>query len=72
MLVSVSEMKPQWYCTDGIPYDRMWLDDKMWIPLMLRGAKFSGYFKFEGHDKILEHTLTEVDDVSCLKAQTKV
>mgnify|MGYP002280288456 FL=1 len=42
----------------------MWPDDELWFPLMLRGKSFSGYFKFEGMDTIVDYTLSEVDAVS--------
>ncbi|KAL3876432.1 hypothetical protein ACJMK2_034281 [Sinanodonta woodiana] len=58
-----SEMKPQWYDIDSIPFDKMWPDDKWWFPLLLKGSKFSGYFLFEGHDDVLNYTLEEVDSL---------
>ncbi|KAK3612436.1 hypothetical protein CHS0354_032046 [Potamilus streckersoni] len=59
-----SEMKPQWYDIDSIPFDKMWPDDKWWFPLLLKGSKFSGYFLFEGHDDVLNYTLEEVDSLN--------
>ena len=49
------------YTVDNIPYSEMWPDDKYWFPLFLKCSKFSGYFKFQGHDDILEHKLEEVN-----------
>ena len=60
----ISEMMPQWYSIASIPYKNMWPDDELWFPLMLRGKSFSGYFKFEGMDTIVDYTLSEVDAVS--------
>ncbi|XP_056117646.1 oxidized purine nucleoside triphosphate hydrolase [Rhinichthys klamathensis goyatoka] len=57
------EMRPQWFDTDKIPFSQMWADDVQWFPLMLQKKKFLGYFKFHGHDVIVEHKLEEVDDV---------
>ncbi|KAK7174489.1 hypothetical protein R3I93_001643 [Phoxinus phoxinus] len=57
------EMRPQWFDTDKIPFSQMWADDVQWFPLMLEKKKFLGYFKFLGHDVIVEHKLEEVDDV---------
>ncbi|KAG1968554.1 7,8-dihydro-8-oxoguanine triphosphatase isoform X2 [Pimephales promelas] len=57
------EMRPQWFDTDKIPFSQMWADDVLWFPLMLQKKKFLGYFKFHGHDVIVEHKLEEVDDV---------
>jgi 8-oxo-dGTP diphosphatase/2-hydroxy-dATP diphosphatase len=54
------EMKPEWFSTDSIPFDRMWPDDVYWFPLMLQGKKFKAYFLFEGHNKILEKKIEEV------------
>ncbi|XP_018410940.1 PREDICTED: 7,8-dihydro-8-oxoguanine triphosphatase-like [Nanorana parkeri] len=57
------EMRPQWFPLEKIPFDSMWPDDSIWFPLFLQKKKFQGYFKFEGHDKILSHTLQEVEDI---------
>ncbi|XP_069691002.1 oxidized purine nucleoside triphosphate hydrolase-like [Periplaneta americana] len=57
------EMKPQWFSTDEIPYEKMWPDDRFWYPLYLKGNKFKGYFLYQGFDTILKHTLNEVDDL---------
>ncbi|CAM4349874.1 unnamed protein product [Leuciscus chuanchicus] len=57
------EMRPQWFDTDKIPFSQMWADDVQWFPLMLQKKKFLGYFKFHGHDVIVEHKLEEVNDV---------
>ncbi|XP_013408505.1 7,8-dihydro-8-oxoguanine triphosphatase [Lingula anatina] len=55
------EMRPQWYNIHSIPFNDMWPDDKYWFPIFLKGAKFSGYFKFEGHNNILKTELKEVE-----------
>ena len=51
------EMMPQWFATDQIPFADMWPDDELWFPMLINGDKFEGYFKFEGHNKILDYTL---------------
>lgn len=50
-------MRPKWFPISEVPFDDMWPDDILWFPLMLKGQKFSGYFKFKGHSEILEYTL---------------
>uniref|UniRef100_V9LD01 Oxidized purine nucleoside triphosphate hydrolase n=1 Tax=Callorhinchus milii TaxID=7868 RepID=V9LD01_CALMI len=57
------EMRPQWFDLDAIPFDRMWPDDIYWFPLLLQKKKFQGYFKFQGHDTILDYTLQEVEEL---------
>lgn len=61
--VCVLEMRPQWFDIDKIPYGEMWADDIIWFPLMLQKKKFLGYFKFQGHDVILEQKLKEVAEL---------
>ncbi|MFH1325549.1 MAG: 8-oxo-dGTP diphosphatase [archaeon] len=57
------EMKPQWFSLDEIPFEKMWPDDKFWLPLFLKEKKFRGDFLFQGFDKILEHELAEVGEI---------
>ncbi len=47
------EAKPVWFDIDAIPYDRMWADDELWIPLMLKNVPFVGKFVFDD-DKMLD------------------
>ena len=42
------EARPAWFPRDQIPYDRMWADDRHWLPLLLRGAPFTARFLFAG------------------------
>jgi len=41
------EAKPLWVTEDKIPYEQMWADDRLWIPLMLAGKNFDGRFLFD-------------------------
>ena len=41
------EADPFWVNLNKIPYDDMWEDDKIWLPLFLRGEKFIGVFVFD-------------------------
>lgn len=47
-----NEALPLWAPIDEIPFDKMWADDREWIPLMLARKKFKGKFLFDG-DKML-------------------
>ena len=42
------EATPLWADLASIPYGRMWEDDAVWLPLLLRGQPFSGRFVFDG------------------------
>ncbi|XP_013792352.1 7,8-dihydro-8-oxoguanine triphosphatase-like [Limulus polyphemus] len=57
------KMKPQWYPITSVPFDKMWADDKLWFPLLLESKKFHGYFKFQGHETILDYQLKEVSSL---------
>ncbi len=50
------EARPLWVPLDKIPYDRMWEDDGIWIPMMLRGERFQGRWIFDG-DRMLDYEL---------------
>ena len=54
-----TEMRPQWFEHPDIPFPTMWPDDHLWFPYLLSKRYFDAFFKFEGHDKILEYTITE-------------
>ena len=54
-LTETDEAAPFWCAESDIPYDRMWADDRLWIPLMLEGRHFDAQFVFDG-DRMLWHT----------------
>lgn len=41
------EMKPEWFDIQSIPYDKMFPDDKYWLPLILEGRKIKACFDFD-------------------------
>ncbi len=47
-LVETDEALPTWMPLDSIPYHEMWADDVHWLPGMLAGGNFTGYFHFDG------------------------
>ncbi len=51
-----AEAVPLWTRLDRIPYDEMWADDILWLPLLLQGKCFSGRFVFDG-DRMLDQVV---------------
>jgi 8-oxo-dGTP diphosphatase len=54
------EAVPMWTPVGAIPYDEMWQDDVLWMPLLLEGCRFRGRFVFD-EDRML-HDEIEVED----------
>ncbi len=55
-----AEATPVWFEIDRIPYDEMWADNVLWLPMLLQGKRFFGRFIFDG-DAMLDHTIHELD-----------
>ena len=47
------EMSPKWFDINNIPYDKMFPDDKYWLPLILQGKKVKAYFDFDENWNII-------------------
>jgi ADP-ribose pyrophosphatase YjhB (NUDIX family) len=63
-LKETEEMKPQWFNIEEIPYDKMWEDDKHWLPLLLENKKFIGNFNFNKEGKISDYKLNQVSSLN--------
>ncbi|MEK0449920.1 MAG: hypothetical protein RL088_2188 [Verrucomicrobiota bacterium] len=50
--VETDEAAPLWFDFDKVPYGEMWEDDQHWLPNVLAGASFDGWFVFDG-DRML-------------------
>ncbi len=50
------EADPFWCPVDEIPYERMWEDDRYWLPLALEGKPFRAFFAFDG-DRMLSRRI---------------
>jgi 8-oxo-dGTP diphosphatase len=61
--VETDEAFPLWFDVDAIPFDEMWEDDRYWLPLVLEGRRFSGYWIFDG-DRMVDYRLDLLDWVS--------
>ena len=57
------EGKPKWFHVSHIPYDEMWEDDKLWLPLLLEGKSFFGDFYFkDNYEKLVSHRIHQIAD----------
>jgi len=45
--VSSEEAEPTWFNISKIPYDQMWGDDRVWLPLLLNDVNFMSVFLFD-------------------------
>ena len=52
----IDEAAPLWADLDALPFDEMWADDRVWLPHLVAGRRFSGRFVFDG-DSMLDHVL---------------
>jgi 8-oxo-dGTP diphosphatase len=59
-LIETDEATPIWFESDAIPYKEMWEDDQYWLPEMLLGRRFAGWFEFDG-DKMLSKEVRWLD-----------
>jgi len=52
--VETDEATPFFSPVELIPYEKMWADDALWLPLLLAGERFRGRFVFD-RDTMLDH-----------------
>ncbi|MBE5734913.1 MAG: 8-oxo-dGTP diphosphatase [Clostridiales bacterium] len=51
------EMKPYWYGLNSIPYDKMFVDDKYWLPHVLDNHFVTAEFDFDEHFNIINSNI---------------
>lgn len=54
------EMKPEWFDIENIPYDKMFPDDKYWMPFILEGRKIKGFFEFDENWNLLTYDINDL------------
>jgi 8-oxo-dGTP diphosphatase len=50
------EADPLWTRLNQIPYDQMWEDDRLWLPMLVRGERFQTRWIFDG-DRMLDYAI---------------
>ena len=53
-LVESEEMRPEWFKVENLPFDKMWPDDKFWLPEIISGKYINAEFTFGEKDVILD------------------
>ncbi len=48
------EMAPEWHDIAALPFERMWVDDKHWLPTALAGEYVDAHFEFGGDGEYIE------------------
>jgi 8-oxo-dGTP diphosphatase len=52
--VASCEMTPAWFSTEALPYERMWMDDPYWLPLVLHGEYVEATFTFKDDNETVD------------------
>jgi 8-oxo-dGTP diphosphatase len=63
---TTDEMEPRWFAENEIPYDQMWPDDEIWMPMFLKGQLFAGDVTVSttaGGARVSSHTIKAVDNL---------
>ena len=58
-LVETDEALPIWTPLESSPYEEMWADDIHWLPGVVSGGTFRGYFHFDGEKMLSKHLVWE-------------
>ncbi|MBI9108057.1 MAG: 8-oxo-dGTP diphosphatase [Spirochaetales bacterium] len=51
-MIETDEAEPFWCNIEQIPLGKMWADDALWLPRMLKGEKLSGKFIFDDDEML--------------------
>jgi 8-oxo-dGTP diphosphatase len=56
-IIETDEATPFWCPVSDLPYDQMWEDDPLWLPMALEGKEFVGRFIFDGERMLSSHVV---------------
>jgi 8-oxo-dGTP diphosphatase len=54
--IESAEMLPRWFDAKNIPYDKMWSDDRHWLPHALQGKLVKASFTFMQDNATMDET----------------
>lgn len=54
-LVPSSELAPWWCPVEELPLERMWDDDRYWLPRVLAGERLRGAFTYAPDNETVQH-----------------
>ena len=60
--IETDEAAPLWTSLDEIPYEEMWEDDRIWLPMVIKGTPFTARWVFDD-DKMLDFDLQMTEKV---------
>lgn len=63
-VIETDEAIPLWTPLDAIPFDKMWADDREWLPQLLAGEVFTGRFVFDADTMLYKEIQSGVLDVA--------
>lgn len=59
--VESNEMLPKWFNFNELPFEKMWQDDKHWVPQILADKKIKAEFTFgEDNESIIDMKMKEL------------
>jgi 8-oxo-dGTP pyrophosphatase MutT (NUDIX family) len=61
--IETEEMAPKWFKLTDIPFEKMWDDDKYWLPHIVEGRKIEGRFVFKKGEVIVQKNIKIVKTI---------
>ncbi|OGM02331.1 hypothetical protein A2115_03150 [Candidatus Woesebacteria bacterium GWA1_41_8] len=55
------EMEPKWFLVKDVPYEKMWDDETIWLPMVLEGKKLKARLQFNDKGKLFRQEITTVE-----------
>lgn len=59
--METDEMTPVWLHIDDLPYEKMWISDKMWHPYFFKKEFFDGWLIFDKNHQVSEYEIRKIN-----------